>query len=61
MKNLWRMVVPMLKSSHSVESFYWIGKCDQRPGSFGVAPREATACQLMAQGQPVMMLAEGQT
>jgi hypothetical protein len=53
--------VEMLKSSHTSESLCWIGRCDHLPGSQGVAPREATGCQLIPRGQQVMMMAEGQT
>jgi hypothetical protein len=53
--------VEMLKSSHTSESLCWIGRCDQLPGSQGVAAREATGCQLIPGGQQVMMMAEGQT
>jgi hypothetical protein len=32
--------VEMLEDFHSIESFYWIGKCDQHPESSSVAPRD---------------------
>jgi hypothetical protein len=53
--------VEMSESPHTGERLYWIGRCDQLPGSQGVAAREATGCQLIPGGQQVMMVAEGQT
>jgi hypothetical protein len=39
--------VEMLESPHTGESLSWIGRCDQLPGSQGVAAREATSCHLI--------------
>jgi hypothetical protein len=54
-------MVEMLESPHTGESLGSIGRCDQLPGSQGVAAREATGCQLIPGGQQVMMMTEGLT